>query len=83
MHHAWVTRRDDPGAAFELAWEEGAASYFGVPIKRDYVRAVVHAGNRHWRYGVLDAFWIGSPLLTGEEPVENVIEAIGGAGIGA
>jgi hypothetical protein len=73
MPHAWLTRADQPGRAFEVAWESSEnAEYLGIPFQFDYVRKVFWAGNCQY-YGVLEAWWIHYPLMTGEQPLEEVI----------
>ena len=71
--HAWITRADAPGRAFELAWEDAAgAAYIGIPFRADYVRKV-HRASKYKSYSVLDAWWLHYPLLSGETPLESVV----------
>jgi hypothetical protein len=73
MPHAWLTRADTPGRAYDVAWSDAAegAEYLGIPFRMDYVRRVYHASKRR-QFGVLEAWWLGFPLVTGETPVEEV-----------
>jgi hypothetical protein len=71
--HGWVMRTDKPDTAYEVAWEHtGGAAYLGIPFRLDYIRKVFSA-SRRTSYGVIDAYWLGFPLLTGDEPIEKVI----------
>jgi hypothetical protein len=39
--HAWITRADAPGDAYDLAWNYGTrrdTAYLGIPFKAEYVR---------------------------------------------
>ena len=41
-------------------------------MRRDYVREI-YLSSKCKYYGVLDAWWIHSPLVTGETPIEDVM----------
>jgi hypothetical protein len=73
--HAWVTRADKPGDAYDLAWDYGTrkdTAYLGIPFRPEYVREVHHASKREM-FSVLDAWWMHYPLITGETRVEDVM----------
>lgn len=75
VNHAWVCRRDAPTIAHDLAWAEGDRSntaYMGIPFTREFIREVHLASGREC-FGVLDAFWMRHPLITGAIAIENVI----------
>lgn len=77
-HHAWVTPRDCPGDAFDLAWAEerhNDAVYFGCMFKPEFVRETHQSSGKLplKMYSVLDTWWIDYPLLTGEVKVEDVL----------
>ena len=73
LRHAWLTRADTPDAAYEVAWaDREGAEYLGIPLRRDYVREI-YLSSKCKYYGVLDAWWIHSPLVTGETPIEDVL----------
>jgi hypothetical protein len=59
--HAWVI--DDKGNVIDPTWEDTSGEYFGIAIPMDYV---YHMNLMRESYGVLDAWDIGFPLLTGE-----------------
>lgn len=67
--HSWVLNHD--GVVIDPTWEDKDAVYFGVVIPLGYV----------WKmnllrkaYGVLDAWEIGYPLLSGEHRLEDYEE---------
>ena len=75
--HAWITRADQPGKAFELAWgfagdPEIHTAYLGVPIQAGYVRKC-HRKSKGGFYSVFDTWWMDHPLVTGATPIEEVI----------
>jgi hypothetical protein len=73
IHHAWLTRADTPGVAYDVAWEEtGDVLYLGVPLRADYVRQVFESSGKQ-QFGVLMAHWLKYPLLTGKLDIESVI----------
>lgn len=77
-HHAWVTPRDHPGDAYDLAWAEERhqdAAYFGCMFKPEFVRETHKSSGRLpvKMFSVLDTWWIDYPLLTGEVKVEDVL----------
>lgn len=71
--HAWITRPDAPGQAFDLAWDGDLsdAIYLGIPFRAGYVRKV-HLASKRQYYGVLDAWWMDYPLLTGKTALAEV-----------
>lgn len=71
IHHAWVTHRDFPTLAYDLAWEnaEGCV-YLGIPFKAEYVRSVFLASRRQY-YSVLENW--DYPLLSGTQAIDPVI----------
>ena len=76
MHHAWVTRADDPTGAYDLAWDDPFdCAYIGIPLRASYVRHCHMASKRLWT-SALDTFWMGYPLLSGEDRIEDAIENI-------
>jgi hypothetical protein len=71
--HAWLTRADTPEQAYDVAWDAaGDAEYLGIPFQMDYVRHVYRASKKR-ELGVLEAWWLGYPLVTGATAVEDVI----------
>jgi hypothetical protein len=73
VSHAWVARADEPGMAYDLAWEDNAGSaYLGVAFQPAYVRRI-HRRSKGQLYGVLDAWWAHHPLLTGEDALEEAM----------
>jgi hypothetical protein len=79
LHHAWLTRADTPDVAYDVAWlDTERAHYLGIPFQIEYVRQVHLASKRHRypggpRYGVLEAWWLDLPLVTGKTPIEDVM----------
>lgn len=74
VHHAWAIRPDQPALAVELAWADATpdeTAYIGIPFRREFVRETFHAGKRR-EYGVLDAWWMSHPILTGAIRLEDV-----------
>jgi hypothetical protein len=73
VQHAWVTRADEPGEAYEMAWRHHAnAAYFGIAFKPEYVRHVFETSGKE-TYSVLDAWWMDYPLVTGKTAIEEVM----------
>jgi hypothetical protein len=73
--HAWLTRADQPDRAYDVAWKweySQGAEYLGIPFRFAYVRQVFLASKRQY-YGVLEAWWMHFPLITGEQRIEDVI----------
>lgn len=74
IHHAWVTKRDAPGEAFDLAWGDerhAEAVYRGIMFKPEFVRET-HLASKEGMYSVLDAYWLRYPLMTGKVKIEEV-----------
>jgi hypothetical protein len=73
VHHAWVTPRSNPGDAYELAWPEdfGDAAYLGIAFDADFVRRM-HVASERSTYGVLGAWWVDCPLLSGAVALNDV-----------
>lgn len=59
VHHAWCVDKD--GRVFDFTWEEGWG-YYGIPFKREFVMETIL---RTERFGVIDNFSEGFPLLRG------------------
>ena len=62
MLHAWVVNSE--GQVIDPTWRDGK-DYYGVEFPYQYL---VRTMMRTKYYGVLDAWKIGFPLLTGEDP---------------
>ena len=62
IYHAWAVSKT--GHVFDPTWNGGKA-YYGVEFPLDYVRKTI-LKRKCW--GVIDAWEIGWPLLTGEDP---------------
>lgn len=62
MLHAWAI--DENNYVYDPTWKDGKA-YYGVTFPLDYVRKIIL---RRKKWGVLDCWEIGWPLLTGEDP---------------
>ena len=60
--HAWVYDREDK-VVIDPTWKEVGSAYIGVPF--DFHAALKFVLNRK-RYGLIDAFEIGWPLISGE-----------------
>lgn len=73
VHHAWVTKRDAPGEAFDLAWgpDHTGAAYVGIMFKPEFVRET-RAASKDGEFSVLDAWWQRYPLMTGKVKIEDV-----------
>jgi hypothetical protein len=73
VNHAWITRADDPGEAYDLAWggELAEAAYLGIPFRPEYVKAMHKASGGNY-FSVLDAWWADYPLITGGDRLEDV-----------
>jgi hypothetical protein len=69
--HGWVV--DAAGRVLETTWRlepDERVAYFGVPFRVEYLaRALV----RSKRYGLLDRYEHGWPLLTGRDPAEEAV----------
>jgi len=61
LAHAWVL--DEQGRVIDPTWREGK-DYYGVEIPLQYATKTVL---RREAYGVIDAYEVGYPLLSGEE----------------
>ena len=61
MLHAWCV--DKNLNVIDPTWEDGAC-YFGVIFPMNYVNSIIL---RRKRWGVMDAFELGYPLLQGEK----------------
>lgn len=75
VNHAWVTRADDPGLAYELAWPFGSAedtAYYGMALDAAFVKRT-HLSSKRQYFSVLDDWWENYPLLTGEVKIEDVM----------
>ena len=66
MLHGWVV--DENGTVIDPTWKDHDAVYFGVVIPIEYVWK---ANVLRKAYGVLDAWDIGFPLLTGEHKLDD------------
>jgi len=66
MMHAWAAEGNH---VFDPTWKDGQA-YFGVEFPLSYVRKVIF---QREKWGVIDAWDIGFPLLTGkhEYPIKG------------
>jgi len=74
-HHAWLTRADTPGIAFDPTWEDAVDQgtvYMGIPFDRAYV-VKMHRLSRWSLYSVIDAYWARWPLLIGTDRIEDVM----------
>lgn len=67
--HAWVTDPQNPTVAFDPTWGHGR-EYFGIPFRLEYVVGL-HDALGH--PGVIDAWELRWPLLSGEHRIEDVI----------
>jgi hypothetical protein len=66
--HAWVTNPKNPTVAHDPTWGTGR-EYFGIPFQLHYVlRMQQEAGHP----GVLDAWELGWPLLSGKDRINDV-----------
>lgn len=73
LEHAWVTRAASPGEAYDLAWSyDERNAYMGIAFKPEFVRAVFKASGRLQQFSVLNAWWMGFPLLTGKVNLADV-----------
>jgi len=77
--HAWVTDPNDPTVAYDPTWSDGA-EYFGIPFRVDYVLAMRKKAGHP---GVLDAWELRWPLVTGADRIEDVIWRANGDPAGA
>jgi hypothetical protein len=69
QHHAWVTDPRDFSVAYDPTWGRGA-EYFGIPFRLDYLlKAYEESGHP----GVLDAWEMKWPLVSGEHRIENAV----------
>jgi hypothetical protein len=75
VQHAWLTRADDPTGAYELAWEGESSErvYIGIPVRKDHVKEMHRKSKGQW-YSVFDSWWAGYPHVSGEIPIEDVID---------
>ena len=75
VNHAWVTRADTPGVAYELAWngDNAGAVYIGIQFSREYMRKCHLASKASRLYSVLDTWWMDYPLLSGVDKIEEVM----------
>lgn len=67
--HAWCI--DSDGALLEPTWLQPGVAYLGVPLRLSFVKETILRRNR---YGVLDAYDLGWPLLRDGLPNEARIE---------
>lgn len=77
VHHAWLTRGDEPTVAVDPTWsilptDLKDAVYFGIPLAIDFVMATRRSSPLN-EYGALSAWWTKPRLLTGDLKVEAVI----------
>jgi hypothetical protein len=77
-HHAWLTREDKPGCAFDPTWadidiEQDSVVYIGVPVRPEYVKKMYELSGKFQQYSILDTWWARWPLFTGEHDVKEVI----------
>jgi len=69
--HAWLAHAEEFEIAREVAWAAGdGLEYFGIPFRFEYVKRVFEASGKK-TYGVIDAWWLRWPLLTGEHRIED------------
>jgi len=61
LMHAWVVDKD--GAVIDNTWRPVGVEYFGVPFDIQYVNKIIFEREK---YGVIDCWEIGWPLLTGK-----------------
>lgn len=75
--HAWITPTDSKERLVcELAWEtDPGNAYLGIPFKAEYVKRIYRESKRRY-FSVLDAWWAGYPLITGEHKLENVVAIV-------
>jgi hypothetical protein len=76
VHHAWVTPRERPGEAYDLAWSEERhrnPAYMGCAFRPEFVRDTYKSSGKLNELSVLYAWWAGFPLLTGAVEIEDVI----------
>jgi hypothetical protein len=74
--HAWLTRADTPGVAFDPTWKpvkDDGIVYVGIPFRSEYL---VKARRRSKKYGLLDAWEDRWPLLTGRDAIDDVIVSL-------
>jgi len=65
--HAWAVIRET-GEVVETTWKELGTAYFGVVIPRAYLYKM---NLERGKYGILDGFDVGYPLLTGRDKLED------------
>ncbi len=80
-HHAWLTRADSPGIAFDPTWtgsfsihDMASATYMGIPFRRQYILQLHRKAQNE--FCVLDAAYNRHALLRGVERLEDVIAPI-------
>jgi hypothetical protein len=74
IHHAWLTRTDAPGCAFDPTWNhdfDPERVYLGIPVRREYVVEIYKLSKQQY-CGVFDAWWAKWPILTGKVAIEDV-----------
>lgn len=69
-HHAWVTDPANPVVAFDPTWGNAGIEYFGIPFQLEYI---LMASKRSGHPGVLDAWDVGWPLVSGQDRIEEAI----------
>jgi hypothetical protein len=67
--HAWLTDPANPTVAYDPTWGHGV-EYFGIPFRLDYLQMMQEASGHP---GVLDAWEMKWPLVSGEHPIEDAI----------
>lgn len=73
LPHAWLTRSDNPGMAYDPTWTNNKeAIYFGVPFKKEYISKMFKESKRK-HFSVIYTYWNNYPLLSGEHKTEEII----------
>jgi hypothetical protein len=77
FEHAWLTRKDTPDAAYDPTWDHANKDvvYLGVPFLTEYIVKIckINRAVRRGYFGVLHADRAGYPLLTGADPLADVM----------
>lgn len=61
--HAWCVDKD--GIVYDNTWRDGGEEYFGIPFDLNFVRKFII---KRKKYGVIDSWDIGFPMLKGDIP---------------